>query len=201
MNNLGDILVYLRKLKQVTQSEVAEALGMTVRSISRYETNKSGPNFAILKSLMEYYGFGTLSLFESTTQDILSLKHGLLGTFEAELLNDYNRCQNNKPLPGYDYFWINKYGNLIGGQTRFVDFCSDDRNKEIRTLRLVPPIESIKRCESIYKKKPVVINKRMDVLIFELFGGEAIVRTDICNEYMSEYMVDFISENKDNIFQ
>jgi transcriptional regulator with XRE-family HTH domain len=197
MNNIGNILAHLRKLKHLTQSEVAAALKISVKSISRYETNQSKPTGAILESLLKFYGYEIFDIYESANQDIYKLKHELLSNYGAELLNDYNKCQNNKTLAGYDYFWINKYGESIGGQTKFVDFCNNDKNKEIRTLRLVNPNEAIKSCERIFKKKPIVINEKMDVLIFEYIGGEAIVRKDICNDYLPEYLDDFITENHD----
>ncbi len=41
----------------------------------------------------------------------------------------------------------------------------------------------------------MVINSLLDVIAFLIYGGQAIVRADICEQYLPEFMEDFITEN------
>ena len=40
-----------------------------------------------------------------------------------------------------------------------------------------------------------VLNSEDDALIFKVFGGQAIVKKEICELYLQEYLEDFIVEN------
>lgn len=43
--------------------------------------------------------------------------------------------------------------------------------------------------------KPMVINSQMDAMVFLIYGGQAIVREDICEKYLQEFLQDFIGPN------
>lgn len=48
MNNFGDFLYSLRKQKGMTQAELAEALGVTNKAVSKWETGEAMPETALL---------------------------------------------------------------------------------------------------------------------------------------------------------
>lgn len=52
---VGQFLRELRKEKDVTQEALAEYLGVSNRSISRWETGKTMPDFDLLLELAQYY--------------------------------------------------------------------------------------------------------------------------------------------------
>lgn len=63
MDNLGERLFELRKSKNLSQEDVADKLGVTRQSVSKWETNQSTPDFDKIVPLCE--------LFEITTDELL----------------------------------------------------------------------------------------------------------------------------------
>lgn len=53
---IGKFISDLRKQKNLTQEQLAEKLGVTNRSISRWETGKTMPDLSLLKPLSELLG-------------------------------------------------------------------------------------------------------------------------------------------------
>lgn len=51
VNTLGERIVFLREKRGISQKELAEQLGITAASLSRYENNIYDPKGAILTSL------------------------------------------------------------------------------------------------------------------------------------------------------
>lgn len=54
--SLGEILLDLRKKKMLSQEEVAEKLGVTRQTVSKWETDQSTPDFDKIAPLCELYG-------------------------------------------------------------------------------------------------------------------------------------------------
>lgn len=53
---IAERLKECRKIKKVTQREVAEYLGMTVNAYQKYELSTREPNIAKLNALADYFG-------------------------------------------------------------------------------------------------------------------------------------------------
>ena len=49
-------------------------------------------------------------------------------------------------------------------------------------------------CEKL-EEKPLIINSEMDVVIFYIYGGQAIVRKDICETYLTEFNKEYYGKN------
>lgn len=56
MNNFGDFLYTLRKEKGITQAELAEALGVTNKAVSKWETGEAMPETAQLLPISRIFG-------------------------------------------------------------------------------------------------------------------------------------------------
>lgn len=41
----------------------------------------------------------------------------------------------------------------------------------------------------------MVLNSQLDAAVFLIYGGQAIVRADICREYLPEFLEAVITEN------
>ena len=54
--DLGERLLELRKLKNLTQDDVAEKLNVTRQTVSKWETNQSTPDFDKIVPMCELYG-------------------------------------------------------------------------------------------------------------------------------------------------
>jgi len=53
---IGDIIQKLRKIKGLTQEQVANALGITTSSVSKWETNNTYPDISLLSPLARLLG-------------------------------------------------------------------------------------------------------------------------------------------------
>lgn len=67
--NLGEKLYELRKLKKLTQDEVAEKLNVTRQTISKWETDQSTPDFDKIVPLCELYEISPNELFNKENQE------------------------------------------------------------------------------------------------------------------------------------
>ncbi|MDE6585049.1 MAG: helix-turn-helix domain-containing protein [Clostridia bacterium] len=56
MNTFGDFLYTLRKEKGMTQAELAEALGVTNKAVSKWETGEAMPETGLLLPISEIFG-------------------------------------------------------------------------------------------------------------------------------------------------
>ena len=63
MNELGKLIVSLRKKYNMTQKELAEKLNVSDKAVSRWETGKNYPDIETLKKLSE--------IFDTTIDDLL----------------------------------------------------------------------------------------------------------------------------------
>ena len=55
-NYLGDFIKKLRKQKNLTQEQIAEAFGVSCQAISKWETGASYPDISLLPIIADYFG-------------------------------------------------------------------------------------------------------------------------------------------------
>ena len=55
MPSFGSNLRYLRKTKEMTQTELADALGLAYSTISMYERGEREPSFEVMESIADYF--------------------------------------------------------------------------------------------------------------------------------------------------
>lgn len=55
-NNFCNIVKALRKQRNLTQEQIAEALGVSCQAISKWETNSSYPDISLLPIIADYFG-------------------------------------------------------------------------------------------------------------------------------------------------
>ena len=60
--NFGENLKKLRRSLDMTQDELAEALGLSIQAISRYETQSAYPDIEMLPVIAGYFGVTVDSL-------------------------------------------------------------------------------------------------------------------------------------------
>lgn len=61
---IGNFIAKLRKERSITQEELAEKLGVNVKSVSRWETGKNMPDHALLKDLCNIFNISINELYE-----------------------------------------------------------------------------------------------------------------------------------------
>lgn len=71
MANIGDKLKTLRKGRQLTQDQVAEAFGISRGAVSNFEIGRRKPDIKLLQSFAKFYGVPLDYFGEETTKDEL----------------------------------------------------------------------------------------------------------------------------------
>ena len=61
---IGQFLKELRKQKQLTQAQFAEILGVSDRTVSRWETGSNMPDFDVLIEIADFYGVEIREILE-----------------------------------------------------------------------------------------------------------------------------------------
>ena len=97
---IGKFISECRKDKKMTQSELAEKLGVTDKSVGNWENGRNMPDLSLFKQLCDELGI--------TINDLLSgekiSKEKYQGKFEENIVNTID----------YSTKRINKYSNIIG---------------------------------------------------------------------------------------
>lgn len=199
MNDFGKRIKELRIAAGMSQAKLAEQLSITVKSIQRYEGGYRPDTYALVK-LATYFNVSTDYLLglKSYKELIKEKKEKLKGANGySELYRDYLKCLNNYEIvDNAIYYWIEMADNYIGGQTEWIDWADEKHTLEIRKLRPVKPREAIEKCTKI-NGKPMVINTQKDAMVFLIYGGQAVVREEICKKYLPQFWGSFIELNSE----
>lgn len=197
MNGFGNRLRELRLAIGLSQEKLADQLQSTVKSIQRYEKGYRPDTYALVK-IATYFNVSTDYLLglKSYKEMIKERKEKLKGQGRYNrLYSRYINCINNyEIMDDAKYYWIQLEDDYIGGQTEWSGWLNEECTLEIRRLRSVKPREAIKMCTHV-NGKPMVINSQIDATIFEIYGGQAIIRDDICEKYLPQFMNDYTELN------
>lgn len=197
MDSFGKKVRELRTAAGLSQEKLAEQLEIAEKMVQRYE-----------KGLRpDTYGLAKLASFFNVSADYLL---GLKG-YEQQLLEresrlkgakGYNRlyahylkCLNDYEISeDKDYYWIELGDDFMGGQTQWVGWADKEHRLELRALRPVKPREAVALCTKV-SGKPMVLNSQLDAEVFRIYGGQAIVREDICKVWLPEFLEVTAAEN------
>ena len=92
VKRIGLFLKELRKEKQITQEELAEKLGVSNRTVSRWETGSNMPDFDVLIELSDFYDVEIKEILEGEKKE----KECSNSKEELLLIADYNNQQKKK---------------------------------------------------------------------------------------------------------
>lgn len=194
MNDLDNRIKELRIAAGLTQEKLANDLGIAERSIQRYESGCRMDSY-ILKELANYFNVSADYLLDSKSYEkVLEEKNSILKGERGYnvLYSKYMKCLNDyEIIEDATYYWIQSDGKNIGGQTQWVGWYDDDCTLEIRKLRPVIPENVIKICSKI-KERPMVINGLEDAIVYLIYGGQAVIKADICERYLPQFCEDYI---------
>ena len=88
--NIGRVLTKKRKEKGITQDELANYIGVSKASVSKWETEQSYPDVTFLPQLAAYFNISIDELMDyqpqMTKEDIRALYKNLSGKFASEPL-------------------------------------------------------------------------------------------------------------------
>lgn len=89
MSNLGDRIKDLRKQKNLSQSELADKVGISYAQIGRYETKGSQPPAETLKKIADALGVSPDFLIYGTADEKAKTK-----LTDADLINQFKAIEN-----------------------------------------------------------------------------------------------------------
>lgn len=89
MSNLGDRIKDLRKQKNLSQSELADKVGISYAQIGRYETKGSQPPAETLKKIADALGVSPDFLIYGTSDEKAKTK-----LTDADLINQFKAIEN-----------------------------------------------------------------------------------------------------------
>ena len=72
--SLGERLIELRKNMHLSQEEVAEKLGVTRQTVSKWETDQSTPDFDKIEPICKLYSITTDELISGKKEEVISLE-------------------------------------------------------------------------------------------------------------------------------
>lgn len=203
MENFGTLLKELREATDLTQQELAKALDINVRSIQRYERGNCQPDMYVVKKVADYFNVSSdyLMGLKPYAKRLEEKKRKLKGIEGYNpLYGRYLKCLSKREYTeGATYYWIWMDGKKMGGITMWKGWQDAERRIEIRQLRPVNPVGVVEHCEKLFGKM-MILNSAQDVTIFMLYGGQAIVRKDICEAYLPEFCEDYICEKTDSFY-
>ncbi|MEG6585415.1 helix-turn-helix domain-containing protein [Dendrosporobacter sp. 1207_IL3150] len=203
MKTQGQKLKELRISLSLSQEKLAEELGVSIKSIQRYETDKSKPDTYTLVKLATYFDVSSdyllgLLAFEGDLKEE-SNKIFLNGKYN-KIYSRYLQCKRSIAVDeNSEYYWVQSEENsVIGGQTEWVGWLDEMRTLEVRRLRPVIPLRAIEACIQAHSR-PMLLNEEEDVIVFRMFGGHAIVRKEICERYLPEFLENFLNHTDEQL--
>lgn len=177
MNNVSLRIADLRKKANVTQQELAESIGVSFQTVSKWETGVNMPDITILPLLAEYFKVSTDQLLglkplddeiyipeKTATKEFWNQKlEYLLRTRKSYWNDDYAHFlisqvwKINKPISvldcgcGYGFLGLLLLPYLPGGSTYTgIDFA-EDLIKKGKALFESQELEAEFRCENVFQ--------------------------------------------------
>lgn len=100
-------IAQLRKNKGIGQQELANVLGVTFQSVSKWETGVTMPDIALLPSIAEF--------FNVSVDELLGLKPLHNQTYIQRNTDNRDNCNENvdKLYKNRKYFWNDDYLNFL----------------------------------------------------------------------------------------
>lgn len=134
--HLSENIAYLRKKNKLTQEQLADFLGVTKASVSKWETGQSMPDISLLPKLAAYFDISIDNLigYESTLskEQIQKIYNDLCNAFSTEDFDTVMSKTHNivkKYYSCYDllqciiYLWLNHY--MLAEKTQQEKILSD----------------------------------------------------------------------------
>lgn len=113
----------LRQEKQMTQEQVAEKLGVSAQSVSRWETGATFPDVMLLPEIARLYGVLVDDLYKENLQEYGKLSDRLVAVYYDTMKNDdfmagikeYERMEREGSMEASDYDGrVALYSRMVG---------------------------------------------------------------------------------------
>lgn len=197
MKTMGEKIKLLRTAAGLTQEQLAEIIGITSKSIQRYENDKFKPDVYILARLAAYfdvsadYLLGLIGYQKQRKEETFKIRSDKQCN---PLYARYLQCRSNYSIDANsDYYaiFLDEDMTTMSLQTEWVGWANSDMTHEVRQIRPVIPHKYIELCKTLCESI-MVINCKDDVDAFLVFGGKALVKTNICEQYLPHFCEKFV---------
>ena len=197
MKTMGEKIKLLRTAAGLTQEQLAEIIGITSKSIQRYENDKFKPDVYILARLVAYfdvsadYLLGLIGYQKQRKEETFKIRSDKQCN---PLYARYLQCRSNYSIDANsDYYaiFLDEDMTTMSLQTEWVGWANSDMTHEVRQIRPVIPYKYIELCKTLCESI-MVINLKEDVDAFLVFGGKALVKADICEQYLPHFCEKFV---------
>lgn len=125
--DIGNFIARKRKEKNLTQASLAQKIGVSNKTVSKWETGKSMPDYAVIQNLCEELGISVSELMDAEENEPNSIRP----YDEEQILELIRRTQNleNQMTSLYGVILIVMGIGLLVlhfmvGGSNFRDFCS-----------------------------------------------------------------------------
>lgn len=142
--NLGNNIKFYRTQKKMTQEELAELLGTTSKSVSRWEQSITYPDISLLPFIA--------NIFEITVDELLGVEKINQNEFVKELNEKALEYQKNYDLDGELKLWQDAYKKLPNNEEIKYNLISIMVTINIVNNRLIYINDVVKLSESILEK-------------------------------------------------
>lgn len=142
--DLGNNIKSLRLKKKMTQEQLAELLGTTSKSISRWEQSLTYPDITLLPFIA--------NIFEVTVDELLGVENIKQDEYLRELKNQANEYAMNNDYVGELKLWQEAYKKLPNNEVVKIYLINIMNTINIITNNVKHSSEIIKLAESILEK-------------------------------------------------
>ena len=116
---IGEFISKLRKEKKLTQDDLAEKLGVSTKSISRWETGRNMPDYSILKDLCEILDISVNELINGEKIE----KDKIIEEYDNNLINVLKEYKRMKKVKNFLLFSLIGLVYLIIQSVVIVSLC------------------------------------------------------------------------------
>ena len=178
MSKTSDRIRFARKACHLTTKQLAQFIGVSEKSIIRYENDQSIPDTHSLIQLA--------IIFDLSTDYLL----GISDYAEASLLEPYRiknifyrNVQNNYIQKDTDYYWIEYSPKEEPFPLRVqMHWAGTNGKEDLYALRPIHPENCLALLEKLGQKKPLILNCREDFYVFLIYGGIAFASKEVCQD-------------------
>ena len=142
--DLGNNIKSLRTIKKMTQEELAELLGTTSKSVSRWEQSLTYPDISLLPLIA--------NIFEVTVDELLGVESIKQDEYVKELKNQADKYAMNNDYESELKLWKEAYKKLPNNEEVKICLISVMNTINIITNEIKYSSEIIKLAESILEK-------------------------------------------------
>lgn len=178
MSKTSERIRYARKACGLTVSQLAALIGVTEKTITRYENDKSKPDSHNLVQLA--------CIFDLSVDYLLGISDNaeikFLKPFSKRNIQ-YLRVQNQSILEGRTYYWIEYDPEKEAYPMRGHMECVGEMDgKKLYQLRAILPENVAGLLKRLGRIQPLIVNDIEDYYTFLNYGETAFVVEEVCRE-------------------